>query len=153
MRDVAAFLQHAHEPYRCVEPGRNQRAHEIDARFAHGVVDCADIRPAIEDVQRELVGRRHIGRKLPIGEMRGENQRRFVVEAQPMEDVVGMLVVDDVLRAGAIRVEDVQAVDMGELGGDAAEIVPDACEDRLDLGRAAFPGTRRRGSRARCGAP
>ena len=55
-----------------------------------------------------------------------------------MEDVVSPLVVDDVLGSRPLDVEDVQAVDMREFGGDAAEIVPDACEDGIDLGRRFF---------------
>ena len=61
-----------------------------------------------------------------------------------MEDVVGPLVVDDVLGSRPLDVEDVQAVDMREFGGHAAEIVPDAGEDGIDLGRRLF---RKRGVR------
>ena len=55
-----------------------------------------------------------------------------------MEDVVSPLVVDDVLRSRPLDVEDVQAVDIRKFGGHAAEIVPDAGEDGIDLGRGLF---------------
>ena len=50
-----------------------------------------------------------------------------------MKEVEGALAVDDVLGSRPVGIEDVQPVDMREFGGDAAEIVPDAGEDRFDL--------------------
>ena len=67
--------------------------------------------------------------------MRGEEQRRLAVEPQLVEQVEGALAVGDVLGPRPVGIDNVQPVDMRELGGDAAEIVPDAGEDRFDLVR------------------
>ena len=112
---------------RRIETGRNQRAHAACADLDDGVGDGADIRPA---VTARCVSSRRLRadqrRQLPVGEMRGEDQRRLAVVAQVLEALV------DRLRrrrmspwSGRLGFEDLQAVEMGEFGGDAAEIVPD----------------------------
>ena len=61
--------------------------------------------------------------------------------------------VGDVLRPRPVRIDDVQPVEMREFGGDAAEIVPDAGEDRLDLVRRFLREGRDELFARRCGAP
>ncbi|MFK4508282.1 hypothetical protein ABIF81_003460 [Bradyrhizobium daqingense] len=74
-------------------------------------------------------------RQLPVGEMRGEDQRRLAVVADLIEQLDAAFGQFDpaFLRVIAIVVPDV--IDMGELGADAAEIVPDAHQDAFDLVR------------------
>jgi len=71
--------------------------------------------------------------------MRGEDERRLAVQAQAVEAFVRGLIVVDVpgawRRVGVIGLE---AVEVGELGGHAAEIVPHAAQDFLDLGGGFF---------------
>jgi hypothetical protein len=67
--------------------------------------------------------------------MGGEDQRRLAVVAQLPEPVIDRDAVEDVAQIVGVGLEHLQAIDMGEFGRDASEIVPDAVEDRLDLGR------------------
>ena len=77
-------------------------------------------------------------RQLPVGEMGGEDQRRLAVVAQVLEPLVDLLRVEHVALVVRIGFEHLQAIDMGEFGGDAAEIVPDRLQDLLDLGCGLF---------------
>ena len=72
-------------------------------------------------------------RQFPVAEMACENQRRLAVEPQLREQFVRARLDFDaaVFGMGGIVLPDV--IEMGEFGADAAEIVPDAGEDGLDL--------------------
>ncbi len=69
--------------------------------------------------------------------MRGEDQRRLAVVAQLDEalDASAVVELDAARPFGMLGVVVPQPVEMRELGADAAEIVPDAAQDALDLGR------------------
>ena len=77
-------------------------------------------------------------RQLPVGEVRGEDQRRLAVAPQLLKAIVSLGRIDDVAFSLRVGMEHLQAVDVGEFGGDTAEIVPDAEQDRFDLGGGFF---------------
>ena len=82
------------------------------------------------------MGDRAERRDLPIAEMAGEDDRRLAVVAQGVEDLLGPRAELDAARL--IRMIDVvvpDVIEMGELGADAAEIVPDAGQNGFDLFR------------------
>ena len=60
-----------------------------------------------------------------------------------LEPLVDLLRVEHVALVVRIGFEHLQAVDMGEFGGDPAEIVPDRLQDVLDLGCGLFRKCRR----------
>src|SRR5262245_8730541 len=139
---MAATLEHAHELGRRVEPGRNERTHAALADLDDGVAHGADIGPAIEHRGVEPILARDQGGKLPVAEMGGEDQRRLAVVAQLPKPVVDRDGVEDVAHVVGVGLEHLQAVDVGEFGRHASEIVPHPVEDSLDLGR----GLLRKGS-------
>ena len=120
-------------------PVGDQFAHAGGAGLAQPVVDGRDVRPPIQHGAVDAVGRGGYRRQLPIGEMGGKDQRRLAVMCQPHEAL-------DISRVNSIaarplrvvRVEIPQPVEMGEFGAHAAEIVPDAAQDRVDLGGGFF---------------
>ena len=70
----------------------------------------------------------------PIAEMAREDDRRLAVIPELIEDLIGARAELD--PAGFFRMIDVvipDVIEMGELGADAAEIVPNAGENLLDL--------------------
>ena len=78
-------------------------------------------------------------RDFPIAEMACEEDRRLAVVAQVIENLLGPRAELDtarLVRMIGVVVPDV--VEMGELGADAAEIVPDAGQDFFDLFRRFF---------------
>jgi hypothetical protein len=73
-------------------------------------------------------------RDFPVAEVAGENDRRLAVIAQRVEQLLGPRAEFD--PAWFVRMIDVvipDVVEMGKLSADAAEIVPDAGENLLDL--------------------
>src|SRR5262249_22020280 len=71
-------------------------------------------------------------RYFPVAEMAGEENRGLAVVAQRVEQLLGACAELDATRL--VRLIDVvvpDVVEMGELGADAAEIVPDARENLL----------------------
>ena len=83
-------------------------------------------------------------RDLPIAEMAGEDDRRLAVVAQVIENLLGPRAELDAARF--VRMIDVvvpDVIEMGELGADAAEIVPDAGQNGFDLFAAISRGRRR----------
>ena len=73
------------------------------------------------------------GRHFPVREMRGEDERGLAVVAQADEAVERRLREFDMAGAVIVRIVIPDAVEMGEFDADAAEIVPDAAENGLDL--------------------
>src|SRR5262249_38309640 len=51
---------------------------------------------------------------------------------------VDFAAIDDVAYLLRVGIEHLQAIDMGELGSNAAKIVPNAAQDRFDFGRRFF---------------
>ncbi len=135
---MATGLEHPPEPDWRVETGRDERAHaafaDCDDRVAHG----ANVGAAVEHRGVESVLGRNQRRQLPIGEMRGKDQRRLAVGAQLLEPVIGLRRVEDVSLLLRVGIEDLQAVDMGELRRDAAEIVPNVAQYIVDVGGGFF---------------
>ena len=75
--------------------------------------------------------------------MGGEDQCGLAVVAQVLEPLVDLLGVEHVALIERVGLEHLQPIDMGEFGGDAAEIVPHALQDFLDLGCGLFRKCRR----------
>src|SRR5262245_29116096 len=136
--DVAAGLEHAHELGWRVEPGRNKRAHAALADLDDGIAHGADIGPAVEHRGVEPILARDQGGELPVAEMGGEDQRRLSIVAQLAKSIVDRDGVEDVAQVVGVGLEHLQAVDMGEFGRHASEIVPHPVEDGLDLGFGLF---------------
>ena len=136
--DVLAVLQRLRQPERRVAAGRDQRAHLDRADLLDGAVGGLDVRPAEQD--RSIQPMRDGGqrRQFPIAEMAGEDQRRLAVVPHLVEQFAGPLRQFDAAVLGMIAIVIPDMVEMGELGADAAEIVPDAGQDRLDLLRRFF---------------
>src|SRR6516165_443288 len=136
--DVAAGFEHAYELERRVEAGRNEGAHaafaDLDDRIAHG----GDIGLAVQHRRLEPILGRNQRRQFPIREMGGEHQGRLAVAAQLPKPLVDFAAVDDVAHLLRVGIEHLQAIDMGELGSNAAEIVPNAAQDRFDFGGGFF---------------
>ena len=75
-------------------------------------------------------------RNFPIGEVRGEDKIGLLAVAEHFQPRVSRVIDRDIRVAGSLRagrVVDDEAVDMGELGRDASEVVPHAGENLLDL--------------------
>src|SRR5438270_7223796 len=65
--------------------------------------------------------------------MGGKDQRRLVVQSELREQFMGARLNFDTAQFGMRRIVLPDVIEMGEFGADAAEIVPDAGEDGLDL--------------------
>src|ERR1700730_15805653 len=74
-------------------------------------------------------------RKFPVGEMACKDQRRFAVESQLRKQFVGARPDFDPAILGPCGIVLPDVIKMREFGADATEIVPDACENGLDLCR------------------
>ena len=92
--------------------------------FDDGVADGADAGRPIEQHRVELVRCGHQRGHLPVGKMGGEEQRRLVPVAHCHEPVGRLFVEHDISRPGPLDVEHAKRVEVGELRGDTAEIVP-----------------------------
>ena len=73
------------------------------------------------------------GRQLPVAEMACKDQRRLAVEPQLREQFVGARLDFDAAVFGMRGIMLPDMIEMGEFGAEPAEIVPDACENGLDL--------------------
>ena len=131
--DMLALLQRFGEPERRVAAGRNQFAHVDPAHFVDDAVGAGAVGPAIQHRRIHPVRGPGQRRKFPIAEMAGKNQRGLAVVFQPREQFVRARRDLDAAFLGMRRIVIPDVIDMGELGADAAEIVPDAGQDRLDL--------------------
>ena len=132
---MIASLERAPQPDRRVEPGRHHVAHAACAHGYNRVARASDIRPAKENGGAKPEYARRQRRQLPIREVRGKEQTRLRTRFQSQEPLVDD-VVDrnvEVARLRLSRIFHRHAVDVGEFGGDAAEIVPHAAENLLDL--------------------
>jgi hypothetical protein len=132
--DMGAALQRFEQSLRRAGAGRDQHPHATFAHADHRIGDGGDARPAIEHRRVDAVGMSADRGELPVRQMCGEDQRRLAVVAQPERNRLGRVGIHHAAWALARRIVIPQSVDMGELGADPAEIVPDAAEDRLDLG-------------------
>src|SRR5262245_10918846 len=133
--DVAAGFEHAQELDRRVEAGGHEGAHAAFADLDDGIADGADIGLAVEHRRLETILGRHQRRQFPIREMGGEDQSRLAVAPHPPKPLVDFARIENVAHPVRVGIEHLQAIDMGELGCHASEIVPNAAQDRFDFGR------------------
>ncbi len=80
----------------------------------------------------------HQRRHLPIRQVGGEEKRRLAVQAIALEVLDRRLVHDDPSTRPVSRPDIADAVELGVLHADPAEVVPDAAQDVLDFGGALF---------------
>ena len=135
-RDVLAPLQGFRQLERRLAAGRHQRAHLDGADPFDGAVGGLDVRAAEQDRAVQPMRDRAKRRDLPIAEMAREDDRRLAVVAQGIENLLGPRAELDAARF--VRMVDVvvpDVIEMGELGADAAEVVPDAGQNGFDLFR------------------
>ena len=131
--DMLAFLQRLCEAERRVASGRDQRSHLYLPHLLDDAVGGGDVGPAIQQRGIDAMGDGGERRHFPIAEMGGEDQRRLAVEPELVKQLVGAAGYVDVAELGLFLDVVPDVVDMRELGRAAAEILPDAVQDRLDL--------------------
>ena len=75
-------------------------------------------------------------RQFPIAEMAGEDQRRLAVVPDLVEQLFGpRRELDAAVLVGMVGIIVPDVIEMGELGANAAEIVPDPVQNSLDFFR------------------
>src|SRR5262245_32904935 len=136
---MLAVLQRLAELEGRIAAGRDQRAHLHRACALDGAVGRLAVRSAEQDRGIEPMGNGAERRQFPIAEVARKKDRGLAVIAQRVEQHLGARAELDTarfLRMIGVIVPDV--VKMGELGADAAEIVPDTGKNLLDLFRRFF---------------
>src|SRR5258708_32275397 len=91
--------------------------------------------PAMQNRGVQAVRGSSASGKFPVGEMGCKDQRRFAVESKLRKQFVGARPDFDPAILGARGIVLPDMIEVREFGADATEIVPDACENGLDLGR------------------
>ena len=123
---MLAPLQGFGKPQRCIAAGRNQRSHVYLAYPADGRIGGRAVGSAIEDRCIEAVRNRGDRRQFLVGEVRRKDQGGLAVEPELMEQrhVAGWDF--DAVPFGVVLVEIPDVIEVGELGGNPAEIIPNA---------------------------
>ncbi len=129
---MPALLQRAGKRHRRTHARGHEFAHQPLAQRHHGIRDGAEIGAAVKNDRIKSVARRDDGGQFPVGEMRGKNQRGLAIVFQGNEARNGFgRVIDERAFVGVARAD---VIEMRDLGGDAAEIVPHAAQNGFDLG-------------------
>src|SRR6202171_570217 len=127
------------ELQRRVAAGRNQRTHIDRAYLLDGAVGRLDVRSPVHNCCIEPVRDRGERGQLPAAEMAREEQGRLAVIPELIEQFLcPRRELDATWSFGMIGVVVPDVVEMREFGADAAEIIPDARENGLDLFRRLF---------------
>ena len=92
-----------------------------------------NVGPPIQDRGVESVRDRSQSGQFPVAEMGRKDERRLAVEPQLRKQFVGALLDFDAAILGVRGIVLPDMVEMGEFCADATEIVPDTCENGLDL--------------------
>jgi len=132
---MRAALQRFGKLDRRAQRGRHQRAHAARAQLDHFVRHRFEVGAAEQHRGVEAVAFGRDRGELPIANVRGKDQRGLAVIAKLLHQPLAVVGAHDAPALVIHRIVVPQSVDMGELGADAAEVLPDAAQNALDLVR------------------
>ena len=138
-RHMLALVERMRKLDRRIVARRNQVAHAHRTDALNRAVGGGDVRRPIKHRGIQPMRDSGEGRNFPIAEMACEDQRRLAVVAECIKYLAGALREFHIARlAGIAGIVIPDAVEMREFRTDAADIVPHAGDDLVDLLRRFF---------------